>query len=99
MSGEHLLVTLIVGAIAGWAAGLVMRGSGYGLIGDVVIGLLGAFVGSWLVERLHLTVALGNPWLNWGVIAFLGAVVLLFLVGLLRPRSIGERVGDMWRRR
>ena len=98
MSGQSLLVTLIIGGIAGWLAGLVMRGSGYGVVGDIIVGLLGAFVGSYLLEFFHLNVRLGNPWLERGVVAFVGAVVLLVIIGLLRPRSLGERVKGLWRR-
>ena len=88
----------IIGGIAGWLAGLVMRGSGYGVIGDVIVGLLGAFVGNYLVDFFHVNVRLGNPWLDRGVVAFGGAVVLLLIIGLLRPRSLGERVKGLWRR-
>ena len=98
MSGQSLLVTLIIGGIAGWLAGLVMRGRGYGVIGDVIVGLLGAFVGNYLVDFFHVNVRLGNPWLDRGVVAFGGAVVLLLIIGLLRPRSLGERVKGLWRR-
>ena len=98
MSGQSLLVTLIIGGVAGWLAGLVMRGSGYGVIGDIIVGLLGAFVGSYLLDFFHLNVRLGNPWLDRGVVAFGGAVVLLLIIGLLRPRSLVERVKGLWRR-
>ena len=98
MSGQSLLVTLIIGGIAGWLAGLVMRGSGYGVIGDVIVGLLGAFVGNYLVDFFHVNMRLGNPWLDRGVVAFGGAVVLLLIIGLLRPRSLVERVKGLWRR-
>jgi len=99
MSGQSWLVLLIVGGIAGWLAGLVMRGSGYGVIGDVVVGLVGALFGQYLVRVFHMTVHLGNPWLDLGVVAFGGAVLLLLIIGLLRPRSFGERTRDWWRRR
>lgn len=94
-----LLVTLLIGGIAGWLAGLVMRGSGYGLIGDVIVGLLGAFLGNYLVGYFNIPVRLGTPWLDKGVVAFAGAVVLLFVIGILRPRSFSERVSGWWRRR
>ena len=98
MSGQSLLVTLIIGGVAGWLAGLVMRGSGYGVIGDIIVGLLGAFVGSYLLDFFHLNVRLGNPWLDRAVVAFGGAEVLLLIIGLLRPRSLVERVKGLWRR-
>ena len=76
-----------------------MRGSGYGVIGDVIVGLLGAFIGGYLVDAFHINVRLGNPLVDRGVVAFAGAVVLLLIIGLLRPRSFGERLSGWWRRR
>ncbi|CCE09184.1 conserved membrane hypothetical protein [Bradyrhizobium sp. STM 3843] len=81
LSNESLLVILFVGIIAGWLAGRVMEGGGFGLIGDLIVGLLGAFIGSWLLPRLgiHLGVGLVSAILN----AFIGAVVLLLVLRLL----------------
>ena len=78
-----LLTWLIVGLIAGVLASLVMGGTGYGLIGDIIIGIVGAFVGGWLFTRLGVTSPFGGI---AGVIfvAFIGAVVLLFLLRLIR---------------
>ena len=50
MSNESLGVILVVGLIAGWLAGQIIKGTGFGIIGDLVIGILGAFVGSWLPQ-------------------------------------------------
>ena len=49
MSGESLIIVVLVGIIAGWLAGQIMRGAGFGLVGDLIIGILGAFIGSWLL--------------------------------------------------
>ena len=78
-----LLTWLIVGLIAGVLASLVMGGTGYGLIGDIIIGIVGAFVGGWLFTSLGVTNPFGGI---AGVIfvAFIGAVVLLFVLRLLR---------------
>lgn len=78
-----LLTWLIVGLIAGVLASLVMGGTGYGLIGDIIIGIVGAFVGGWLFTKLGVTTPFGGL---AGVIfvAFIGAVVLLFLLRLIR---------------
>ncbi len=78
-----LLTWLIVGLIAGVLASLVMGGTGYGLIGDIIIGIVGAFVGGWLFTRLGVTSPFGGL---AGVIfvAFIGAVVLLFVLRLVR---------------
>jgi uncharacterized membrane protein YeaQ/YmgE (transglycosylase-associated protein family) len=64
MSNESLLITIAIGAVAGWLAGLVMRGSGYGVVGDIVVGLLGAFIGNWLLRAMNLSFNLGTPVLN-----------------------------------
>ena len=98
--GEHsILLTILIGAVAGWLAGLLMRGSGYGIFGDIVVGLLGALLGNWLLHALNITINLGTPILNRIVVSLAGAVLLMFVVGLLRPRSFRERVSDTWRRR
>ncbi|MFN2398191.1 MAG: GlsB/YeaQ/YmgE family stress response membrane protein [Gemmatimonadaceae bacterium] len=78
-----LLTWLIVGLIAGVLASLVMGGTGYGLIGDIIIGIVGAFVGGWLFAKLGVASPFGGL---VGVIfvAFIGAVVLLFLLRLIR---------------
>ena len=96
---SSLLVTLLVGAVAGWLAGLVVRASGYGIIGDVIIGLLGGFAGTYLLTAMGTIPHFGSPLLDRGVVALIGAVVLMLIVGLLRPRSIGERISDLWHRR
>jgi uncharacterized membrane protein YeaQ/YmgE (transglycosylase-associated protein family) len=98
MNIESLLITLLVGAVAGWLAGLFMRGSGYGLVGDIVVGLLGALIGSWLFSTAHLSLQLGNAIVERIVIAFVGALLLLFIVGLLRPRRFRDRFARFWRR-
>ena len=79
------LTWVIVGLIAGVLASIVMGGTGYGLIGDIIIGVVGAFVGGWLFRALGVASPMGGlP----GVIfvAFIGAVVLLFVLRLLRRR-------------
>ena len=78
-----LLTWLIVGLIAGVLASIVMGGTGYGLIGDIIIGIVGAFVGGWLFRTLGVSSPMGGL---AGVIltAFIGAVVLLFILRLIR---------------
>src|SRR5215831_8781098 len=98
MSNESLLMTIAIGAVAGWLAGLVMRGSGYGIVGDILVGLLGAFIGNWLLRAVNFSINLGPPALNRIVVSLIGALALMFVVGLLRPRSLWERVGGVWRR-
>ena len=96
---SSLIMTVIVGGIAGWLAGMIARGSGYGIVGDVVVGLLGALVGGYVVTFFQLPLNLGNVWIEKGIVAFAGAVALLLLISIFRPRSVSERVGDWWRRR
>ena len=80
---EGLLVALVVGAIAGWLAGQIMKGSGYGLIGDIIIGIIGGFVGSWLWGVLKLPL-IANFWVSAIVTSTVGAVLLLFVIKLVR---------------
>lgn len=80
-----LLTWIIVGAIAGWLAGKVMGGSGFGLIGDIVIGVIGALVGGWLAGALfHVQGAISGFNLTTIVVAFLGSVVVLFVARMFR---------------
>jgi uncharacterized membrane protein YeaQ/YmgE (transglycosylase-associated protein family) len=81
LSNQSLLVIIIVGIVAGYLAGRVMEGGGFGLIGDLLVGLIGAFIGDWLMPQLgiHLGVGIVALIIN----AFIGAVVLLLLLRLL----------------
>ena len=60
VSNEGLLVILLVGVVAGWLAGQLVRGTGFGLIGDLIIGVIGAFIGTWLLPRLGIQSAPGS---------------------------------------
>jgi uncharacterized membrane protein YeaQ/YmgE (transglycosylase-associated protein family) len=85
MSPGGILAWLIVGLIAGWLAGQFMRGGGFGLIGDIVMGIVGAFVGGLLFAFLMPGSSVGL--LGSIVVAFIGAVVLIGLVRALPGRS------------
>ena len=82
MSGESLLVILVVGVVAGWLGSKIVEGTGFGLVGDLVIGIVGALIGSWLLPRLGFRLSPGMI----GAIfdATIGAVVLLVILRLLR---------------
>jgi uncharacterized membrane protein YeaQ/YmgE (transglycosylase-associated protein family) len=82
LSNEGILVILFVGLIAGWLAGKIVRGTGFGIIGDIVVGIAGALVASFLFPRLgiHLGVGLVSEILD----ALIGAVILLVIVRLVR---------------
>jgi uncharacterized membrane protein YeaQ/YmgE (transglycosylase-associated protein family) len=82
------LAWLIVGAIAGWLASMVMR-SGQGLLMDIVVGILGAFIGGFLANAAGVTGVTGfNIWSI--LVAFVGAVVLLAVIRLLNVRRRGH---------
>jgi uncharacterized membrane protein YeaQ/YmgE (transglycosylase-associated protein family) len=82
LSAESLVVILLIGAIAGWLAGQIVQGTGFGLIGDIVIGIVGAFIASLLFPRLGLH--LGAGIVAEIIAATLGAVLLLVIVRLVR---------------
>jgi uncharacterized membrane protein YeaQ/YmgE (transglycosylase-associated protein family) len=87
VSNESLLVILLVGLAAGWLAGQVMQGSGFGLIGDLVVGLLGALIGDWLLPRLNIHLGVGIIALIAN--AVIGAIVLLIVLRLIGGRGRG----------
>jgi uncharacterized membrane protein YeaQ/YmgE (transglycosylase-associated protein family) len=95
LSNESLVVILVVGIVAGWLAGQIVRGGGFGLIGDLIVGVVGAFIGDWLLPQLHIHLGAGNVALV--INATLGAIVLLLAIRLLTGggRSVG---GWGWRR-
>jgi len=81
MSGQSLLVILLVGLVAGWLAGVLVRGFGFGLVGNIGIGVIGALIGSWLLPKLGIRIGSG---LGASIIvATIGAVILLIVLGLI----------------
>jgi len=82
---QSLIVIIIIGLIAGFLAGKIMQGSGFGIVGDIIVGVIGAFIGSWLWGLLHLP-SLGPWWLTAIVSATIGALILLFVIGLIKRR-------------
>lgn len=76
---------LLIGAVAGWLAGQIMKGSGFGVLGNIIVGVLGAMLGGWLFGLLGITV--GSKLLGSLITAFVGAVVLLFVVGLVSKKK------------
>lgn len=77
-----LLVTLLIGAIAGWLAGQLMKGRGFGLLGNIVVGIVGAFLGGWTFGALGISVGAGL--LSAIITATVGAIILLFIIGLVK---------------
>ena len=82
-----ILAWIVVGLIAGWLAGKVTRGSGYGLIGDIILGVVGALVGGFLATNVFgMGDMVSGINLTTLIVAFLGAVVVVVVVGLLSGR-------------
>ena len=80
---EHgIIAWLIIGAIAGWLAGVLVKGGGFGLIVDIIVGIVGAFIGGWLAGVLHIS--LGGGWIGSIITALIGAVILLFIIRLIK---------------
>ena len=86
MSNESLLVILFVGIVAGWLAGKVVRGTGFGLVGDLVVGVIGAFLATLIFPRLGIR--LGTGLVSEIVFSALGAIILLLIVRLVRGRGL-----------
>lgn len=77
-----ILITLLIGAVAGWLAGLIVRGGGFGLIGDIIVGIVGAIIAGWLFPRIGF--ALGGGIVGAIISATLGAVILLLIIRLVK---------------
>lgn len=82
---EGILIWLIVGGIAGWLAGLIVKGGGQGILINIVVGIVGAVIGGWLFGELGI--AVGTGILNAIVTAVVGAVILLLIVGVIRGKG------------
>jgi uncharacterized membrane protein YeaQ/YmgE (transglycosylase-associated protein family) len=80
-----LLSWILIGLIAGWLAGKIARGAGYGCITDIILGLVGSVLGGWIFTQLHI---LGGGWLYSLAAATVGAVILVTIVHLF---SGGQR--------
>jgi uncharacterized membrane protein YeaQ/YmgE (transglycosylase-associated protein family) len=85
LSNESLLVILFVGLVAGWLAGKIVRGTGFGIIGDILVGIAGALVASLLFPKLGI--AIGSGLVREIIYSAIGAIILLLIVGLIRNRG------------
>jgi uncharacterized membrane protein YeaQ/YmgE (transglycosylase-associated protein family) len=83
-----ILIWIIVGAIAGFAASKVLTGKGMGLLWDIVVGILGAFLGGWLASLVGLPVATGTFSVSGLIAAFVGAVILLLIFRAVTSRGM-----------
>lgn len=79
-----LIIMLVVGGIAGWLAGLVVQGTGFGLVGDIVIGIIGALLAGFLFPYFGLAITVGGGVLGAIIMAFIGAVILLVVVKVIK---------------
>ena len=77
----NIIIFLLIGLVAGWLAGVLVKGGGFGVLGDIIIGVVGALLGGWLFSVFGIAA--------WGllgqiIVATIGAVVLLFLIRLIK---------------
>ena len=82
LSNESIIVILFVGLIAGWLAGKIVRGTGFGIIGDILVGIAGALIASLLFPKLGIR--LGTGLLSEIIYSTIGAIILLLIVGFAR---------------
>lgn len=82
MDTNSLIFTLIIGAVCGWLAGVIRQGYGFGLLGNIVVGVIGAFIGGWLFGALGIRV--GEGIVGTIISSVVGALILLALIGLVR---------------
>ena len=81
MDTNSIIIVLVIGAFAGWLAGNIMKGRGFGIIGNIVIGIIGALIGGYIFDLLGIS---AGGLLGSLITATLGAVALLFVVGLIK---------------
>ena len=77
----EILVTMIIVALAGWLGSMVFKGSGLGLLWNIIIGILGGFVGYWLFGQLNIS--LGEGWIGAILTGAIGALIILFIINLI----------------
>jgi uncharacterized membrane protein YeaQ/YmgE (transglycosylase-associated protein family) len=77
-----IIIWLVVGALAGWLAGLIVKGYGFGLIGNIAVGIVGGLIAGWLLPRLGIFI--GGGFISDIINAVIGAVILLVIIGFIR---------------
>ncbi len=80
----EFIITLIIGGAAGWLGSIIYKGSGLGILGNIAVGILGSYVGYWLLGKLDIH--LGSGWLGIILTGAAGAIVILFLLNLIFRR-------------
>lgn len=88
MSLTSLIILVVVGLVAGWLAGQIFRGAGFGLIGNLIVGVLGSFLGWFIYNTFHLgrIINLGSSLIGELIVAVLGAILLLWIISLIKRR-------------
>jgi len=87
MDIQAIIIMIVVGLIAGWLAGQVVKGRGLGPVGDIIVGILGAFVAAWLLPRLGVAMPpIGSAIVTQIIYSAIGAIILLLVVGLVKRR-------------
>jgi uncharacterized membrane protein YeaQ/YmgE (transglycosylase-associated protein family) len=84
MGTENLLLFLVIGILAGFLAGKIWKGSGFGLVGDLIVGVVGSFIGYWVFGQLHISS--GGGIIGFLIAAIVGALILLWLIRLVKRR-------------
>jgi uncharacterized membrane protein YeaQ/YmgE (transglycosylase-associated protein family) len=82
MDAHGIIVWLIIGAIAGWLAGTLIKGGGFGIIGDILVGIVGAFIGGWLAGALGISI--GSGLIASIITATIGAIILIFILRMIK---------------
>ena len=81
MTITAIIIFLLIGAVAGWLAGLIMKGGGFGLVGDIVVGVIGSFIGGWLFSLLGIT---AGGLIGAIIAAVVGAIILIAILRLIK---------------
>ncbi|HAJ92932.1 MAG TPA: GlsB/YeaQ/YmgE family stress response membrane protein [Gammaproteobacteria bacterium] len=81
MELQTILIILAIGAVAGWLAGVIMKGGGFGLLGDIVVGIIGAFIGGFLFSLLGIS---AGGLVGQIITATVGAIVLIFILRMFK---------------
>ena len=82
----EIISTIVIGSIAGWLGSTIFKGSSLGLVGNIIVGIIGSFVGSWSLGMLG--VSLGSGWVGAILTGAVGALIILFLLNLIFKKKI-----------
>jgi uncharacterized membrane protein YeaQ/YmgE (transglycosylase-associated protein family) len=82
----EIISTLVIGAIAGWLGSSIFKGSSLGLIGNIIVGIIGSFIGSWSLGKHG--VSLGSGWVGAILTGAVGALIILFLLNLIFKKRV-----------